>query len=576
MFAAAWSASRPAPANPLNAPIGRQRRFGTSAGDLDDYKAIRKEHGGTVNDVVLTVVTGALRRWMTTRGEPVRATTTVRAMVPVSVRARSAAGKLGNQISAYFVDLPVGEPDPVTRLKTVAAAMAGHKGSGQAIGASALIGLVGLATPTVHSLGARLTSSMSSRMFNVVVTNVPGPQFPLYAMGARMRDMYPVVPLAKGQTVSIGITSYDGGIFYGLNADRDAMGDRRRARRRDRCEPRRTEEVADDAHGAGAGRRGILGSAWMTGALPAVQERIGRPLGELDLVLGTSAGAVLGAALRCGMSVDELLAHQHGATPAAVARHGDDLPDMRTIERESGDGRPPLPLPWIGSPRLVARAVAPRHGQPGDRGVRAAACGARQDGVADPDGGALQARLGVTARRLGARRAAVGRGRRLRLRSSDRVRPPRRPASTVGEAVLASCSIPGWFMPQVIDGHRYVDGGVASSTSLGLLARPGAPPLDEVYVLAPLASHAYDRPRDPIAGVERGMRRLLTRWLDAEVRAVRAAGVRVTVLTPGPADLAAMGGNLMNPRRRGRVLDVSLRTSATALELAVDEGARAA
>ena len=219
------SAASIAPANPLNAPIGRQRRYGTSAGALDDYKAIRKEHGGTVNDVVLTIVTGALRRWMTTRGEPVRASTTVRALVPVSVRGRSTGGKLGNQISALFVDLPVGEPDPVARLKTITAAMAGHKGSGQAIGASALIGLVGLATPTLHTLGARVTSSMSSRMFNVVVTNVPGPQFPLYAMGARMRDMYPVVPLAKGQAVSIGITSYDGGIFYGLNADRDAMGD---------------------------------------------------------------------------------------------------------------------------------------------------------------------------------------------------------------------------------------------------------------------------------------------------------------------------------------------------------------
>jgi NTE family protein len=141
---------------------------------------------------------------------------------------------------------------------------------------------------------------------------------------------------------------------------------------------------------------------------------------------------------------------------------------------------------------------------------------------------------------------------------------------------LASCSIPGWFAPQVIDGHRYVDGGVASSTSLGLLARPGAPPLDEVYVLAPLANHAYDRPRDPLAGVERRVRRLLTRWLDAEVRAVRAAGVRVTVLTPGSADLAAMGGNLMNPRRRTHVLEVALQTSAVALESAVDEGAHAA
>ena len=225
MLAAARSASRPAPANPLNAPIGKQRRYGTSAGALDEYKAIRRAHGGTVNDVVLAVVTGALRRWMTTRGEPVRATTTVRAMVPVSVRARSTGGRLGNQISAYFVDLPVGEPDPVARPESVTAAMAGHKSSGQAIGASALIGLVGLATPTLHSLSARLTNSMSSRVFNVVVSNVPGPQFPLYAMGARMRDMYPVVPLAKGQAVSIGITSYDGGIFYGLNADRDAMGD---------------------------------------------------------------------------------------------------------------------------------------------------------------------------------------------------------------------------------------------------------------------------------------------------------------------------------------------------------------
>ena len=153
---------------------------------------------------------------------------------------------------------------------------------------------------------------------------------------------------------------------------------------------------------------------------------------------------------------------------------------------------------------------------------------------------------------------------------------PGGPPSTVADAVLASCSIPGWFTPRVIEGHRYVDGGIASSTSLGLLARPGAPPLDEVYVLAPLASHAYDRPRDPIARVERGVRCLLTRWLDDEVRAVRAAGVRVTVLTPGPADLAAMGGNLMNPRRRTRVLDVALQTSTAALESAVDEGARAA
>ncbi|MFC4949886.1 WS/DGAT/MGAT family O-acyltransferase [Pseudonocardia sp. GCM10023141] len=225
MLSAARVASRSAPVHPLNAAIGQHRRFGTSAGDLDDYKTIRKEHGGTVNDVVLAVVAGGLRRWLSDRGEPVLAASTVRAMVPVSVRAPGSDGELGNRVSAYFVDLPVGEPDAVTRLKSITAAMAVHKQSGQAIGASALMDLVGLTPPTLHSLGARLSSSLSARVFNVIVTNVPGPQFPLFAMGARMIDMFPVVPLAKGQAVSIGITSYNGGVFYGLNADRDAMDD---------------------------------------------------------------------------------------------------------------------------------------------------------------------------------------------------------------------------------------------------------------------------------------------------------------------------------------------------------------
>jgi NTE family protein len=150
------------------------------------------------------------------------------------------------------------------------------------------------------------------------------------------------------------------------------------------------------------------------------------------------------------------------------------------------------------------------------------------------------------------------------------------PATTVADAVLASCSIPGWFTPHVIGGRRYVDGGVASATSLGLLARPGAPELDELFVLAPLASYAYDRPTDPVAVVERRVRRLLTRWLDAEVRAVRALGTRVTVLTPGATDLQAMGGNLMNPRRRVQVLETALATSAGVLDAAVVAGRSAA
>ena len=217
--------ARPAPTSPLNVPIGEQRRFGMAATNLEDYKKVRKAHGGTVNDVVLATVSGALRTWLLTRGEKVTPTTTVRAMVPVSVRGDEAKGELGNRVSSYFVDLPVGEGNSVMRLHQVSFAMRGHKESGSAIGADALVQLSGFAPPTIHALGARAASVMTRRLFNVVVTNVPGPQFPLYAAGARMLEVYPVVPLAKNQALSIGLTSYDGGVFYGLNADRDAMAD---------------------------------------------------------------------------------------------------------------------------------------------------------------------------------------------------------------------------------------------------------------------------------------------------------------------------------------------------------------
>jgi WS/DGAT/MGAT family acyltransferase len=219
------SIARPAPDSPLNVRIGEQRRFGMAKTELDDYKRVRKAHGGTINDVVLTTVAGALRAWLLTRGEPVDPTTTIRAMVPVSVRNPSQGGQLGNRVSSYFVDLPVGEGNPVMRLHQVSFAMRGHKESGESVGADALVQLSGFAPPTLHSLGARVASGFTRRLFNLVVTNVPGPQFPLYAAGARMLEMYPVVPLAKGQAVSIGLTSYDGGVYYGLNADRDAMPD---------------------------------------------------------------------------------------------------------------------------------------------------------------------------------------------------------------------------------------------------------------------------------------------------------------------------------------------------------------
>jgi diacylglycerol O-acyltransferase / wax synthase len=222
------TAARAAPGSPLNVPISTQRRFAVARTALQEYKQVRAAHGSTVNDVVLAVVSGALRNWLLSRGEAVTPSTTIRAMAPVSVRDvsyRGGAEEPGNKVSAYLVDLPVGEPNAVVRLHHVSHAMRAHKDSGQSVGADALVRLGGFAPPTMHSLGARVANGFSQRIFNLVVTNVPGPQFPLYAAGARMLEMFPVVPLSKNQGVSIGITSYDGGVYYGLNADRDAMTD---------------------------------------------------------------------------------------------------------------------------------------------------------------------------------------------------------------------------------------------------------------------------------------------------------------------------------------------------------------
>jgi WS/DGAT/MGAT family acyltransferase len=151
-------------------------------------------------------------------------------MVPLSVRAEpedsgALDANVGNRIASFLVDLPVGEPNAVVRLHQVAHQMRAHNDSGRSVGAEALVALGGYAPPTLHALGARAASELSRRVFNLVVTNVPGPQVPLYVAGATMLRMHPVVPLAKGQALAIGLTSYNGGVYYGFNADRDAMGD---------------------------------------------------------------------------------------------------------------------------------------------------------------------------------------------------------------------------------------------------------------------------------------------------------------------------------------------------------------
>ncbi|MEU5697138.1 wax ester/triacylglycerol synthase family O-acyltransferase [Actinosynnema sp. NPDC020468] len=221
LASAVRTAATPAPGSPLNVRISPQRRFAVARTRLDEFRAIRAKHGGTVNDGVLAVLSGALRNWLLSRGEVVSAHTTMRAMTPMSIRDDG----LGSQVSAYLVDLPVGEPNPVVRLHHVSHALRAHRESGQSVGAATLVKFSGFAPPTLHALGARAASSFSRRLFNVVVTNVPGPQVPLYAAGAKMIEMFPVVPLAKNQALSIGVTSYDGGVYFGLNADRDAMSD---------------------------------------------------------------------------------------------------------------------------------------------------------------------------------------------------------------------------------------------------------------------------------------------------------------------------------------------------------------
>ncbi|EWT05511.1 diacylglycerol O-acyltransferase [Intrasporangium chromatireducens Q5-1] len=226
------TAARPAPDSPLNAQIGTARRWVNLATDLQNYRAVRTRLGRgayaedvTINDVVLATITGGFRTWLLNRGEAVSSSTVVRAMVPVSIYGDDPSGMYANQVMACVVNLPVGEPGASIRLHQIAFAMRQQMEGGHAVGATSLANLAGFAPPTLHALGARLGSAMSRRIYNVMITNVPGPQSPLYAGDAEMLSTYPVTPLAKGQALSIGITSYNGGVYYGLNADRDAMPD---------------------------------------------------------------------------------------------------------------------------------------------------------------------------------------------------------------------------------------------------------------------------------------------------------------------------------------------------------------
>ena len=220
--AMAWAGLRPAPASPYNRRIGPHRRFTWIRTSLADMKAIKEELGGTVNDVVLATVAGGLGRHMRRRGDDTTGVT-LRAFVPVSVRAADHGGGGGNQVSGMIAPLPVGEEDPRRRLATVSTAMARLKSSGQAVGAKALTDLSGFAPPNILSQASRLSSRQ--RFVNLVVTNVPGPQDALYLGGREMRDVFPMVPLASNTALGVAIMSYHGRMNFGLHADWDLLPD---------------------------------------------------------------------------------------------------------------------------------------------------------------------------------------------------------------------------------------------------------------------------------------------------------------------------------------------------------------
>jgi diacylglycerol O-acyltransferase / wax synthase len=212
--------------SPINGVLSQQRRFLAVRTELADYRAIRQAHGGTINDVILATITGALRGWLMTRTESMGGLRQLRAMVPMSViDDELEATSLGTQIAGHLVDLPIGEPSPVVRLHQVSYSFQAHKETGRAVAANRLAGIAGFAPTTFHALGSRLAAAELRRGFHLSVTNVPGPQFPLYAAGARMLETYPVHPLLPGHALAIGVTSYDGGVFFGVTADRDALPD---------------------------------------------------------------------------------------------------------------------------------------------------------------------------------------------------------------------------------------------------------------------------------------------------------------------------------------------------------------
>lgn len=210
----------------LSTELSRHRRFATLAADLESFRLVREAHGGTVNDVILASIAGGIRGWMLTRAEPVSAKTSFRAMVPMSVASSDGLPtSLGSTVRGHLLSLPVGETNPVVRLHQVSYALKDHRETGSAVAANQLANLPGFATSTFHAVGARVADAEAGRGHQIVITNVPGPQDPVYMAGEAVAEVYPCVPLSGNRAISIGVTSYRGRMFFGIVADREAVPD---------------------------------------------------------------------------------------------------------------------------------------------------------------------------------------------------------------------------------------------------------------------------------------------------------------------------------------------------------------
>ncbi len=310
--------------------------------------------------------------------------------------------------------------------------------------------------------------------------------------------------------------------------------------------------MGDPRRGLVLGAGGVLGAAWTTGALSAIAQLTGFEGNTSEVVLGTSAGAVLGSFIARGASISKLVQHQRTAGTEV------DEVDYAYSERA---GVPPLPR-WgtVGSTKVLAAAA--RHPGSVTPGVALSALLPIGRGDLEPIGRLVRGPRDTepswpTAPQLWVVATDFETGRRTVFGA------PSGPAAGLSQAVMASCAIPAWYRPMEIDGRRYVDGGACSATSADVLAKLE---LDEVFILAPMASFEYDYPSSPLARIERQLRKATTKRLEREAAKLEAAGTTVTMLAPGPDDLAVIGANMMDARRRTAVFETAERTSRIRLE----------